>query len=92
MFLFYTLLGNKIRFHCDNFRQNPLFFFMRKLNNNTALLQKTIKLRSFNSQLHSELSVVGYHDHGLEIGKYWNRNQSDCRILRIPPDHDQRNK
>ena len=36
-------MGNKIRFHCDSFRQNPLFFFMRKLNNNTALLQKTIK-------------------------------------------------
>ena len=30
MFLFYTLslrLGNKIRFHCDSFRQNPLFFY-----------------------------------------------------------------
>ena len=32
-------LGNTIRFHCDSFCQNPLFF-MRKLNNNTALLQK----------------------------------------------------
>ena len=48
---------------------------MRKLNNNTALLQKKnnedkLKLRSFNSQLHSALSVVGYHDRGQEIGKY----------------------
>ena len=30
----------------------------------------TKKLRSFNSQLHSALSVVGYHDRGQEIGKY----------------------
>ena len=52
MFLFYTLshqrcslyplcLNNKIRFHCDSFHKNPLFF-MRKLNINTALLQKTM--------------------------------------------------
>ena len=51
-----------VRIHC---------FFMRKLINNTALLQKNkLKLRSFNSQLHSALSVVGYHDRGQEIGKY----------------------
>ena len=28
------------------------------------------KLRSFNSQLHFALSVVGYHAFGREIGKY----------------------
>ena len=29
-----------------------------------------LKLRSFNLQLHSALSVVGYHARGQEIGKY----------------------
>ena len=29
-----------------------------------------MKLRSFNSQLHSALSVVSYHDLGQEIGNY----------------------
>ena len=29
-----------------------------------------LKLRSFNSQLHSSLSVVGYHARGQDIGKY----------------------
>ena len=29
-----------------------------------------LKLLSFNLQLHSTLSVVGYHALGLEIGKY----------------------
>ena len=44
MFLFYTLSHKCVnkRHHCDSFRQNPSFF-MRKLNNNTALLQQTIK-------------------------------------------------
>ena len=29
-----------------------------------------LKIRSFNSQLHSALSVVGYHARGQEIGKF----------------------
>ena len=52
-----------------------------------------LKLRSFNSQLHSALSVVGYHDRGQEIGKY-------CPLsgpIRLQDSqdtaaHDQRNK
>ena len=34
-----------------------------------------LKLRSFNSRLHSALSVVGYHARGQEIGKYQLTNQ-----------------
>ena len=43
LFSLSSCLGHKIHFYCDSFRQNPLFFLMRKLNNNTALLQKTIE-------------------------------------------------
>ena len=55
--------------------QEHFYIFMRKLNNNTALsIAKNnydkLKPRSFNSQLHFALSVVGYHDRGQEIGKY----------------------
>ena len=31
---------------------------------------QVLKLHSFNSQLHSALSVRGYHDLGQDIGKY----------------------
>ena len=43
MFLFYTLLGNKIRFHCDSFRQNPLFFLWESWTITLLYCKKTIK-------------------------------------------------
>ena len=47
-----------------------------------------LNLRSFNSQLHSALSVVGYHARGQDVGKYCPLQEP----IRIPPAHDERNK
>ena len=51
-----------------------------------------LKLRSFNSQFHSVLSVVGYHSGGQEIGKYCPLPEPiRSQDSRIPPAHDERN-
>ena len=55
MFLFYILSHQRVNkwHHCDSFRQNHCFF-MRKLNSNTALLQKMIKTNwNFALSIHS---------------------------------------
>ena len=52
-----------------------------------------LKLCSFNLQVHSAFSVVGYHDHGQDQDRKIlpaPGNQSDCRIIRIVPAHYQR--
>jgi len=76
---------------------------MKKLKKNTALLKKKkkkdkLRLRSFNSQLQSALSVVGYHDGGQEIGKYCpfpeiarSRSKKSIKVIIAHPCKDERN-
>jgi len=59
---------------------------------NVFVFFHVLKLRSFNSQFHSVLSVVGYHSGGQEIGKYCPLPEPiRSQDSRIPPAHDERN-